>query len=73
VKRAVRLSAGAIHDLARLPAYVEVDSPATAERVRACLQAAIASLDEFAERGRPGPEAGLRELVAPFGRAAYIV
>lgn len=37
------------------------------------LQAAIASLDEMAERGRRTRTVGIRELVVPFGSAAYIV
>jgi len=37
------------------------------------LAGAIRSLDVFPERGRPSGVANVRELVVPFGRAAYVV
>jgi plasmid stabilization system protein ParE len=40
----------------------------------ALLAAAFASLSELSERGRPSvTQPGLRELVVPFRRAAYII
>ena len=36
------------------------------------LLSALQSLEEHAERGRPGPAANLRALVIPFGSGAYV-
>lgn len=53
--------------------YLAMRSPAAALRAYDTLEAAIRSLDEFSERGRPGPEPELRELIVRFGQGAYVV
>jgi plasmid stabilization system protein ParE len=53
--------------------YLAVRSPSAALRAYDTLTTAIKSLDEFSERGRPGPEPALRELIVPFGSGAYVV
>lgn len=73
MKRDVRLTSAANRDLARLIDYLAKRSPSAALRAADALEAAIFSLDEFSERGRPGPEPGLRELIVPFGDGAYVV
>ena len=37
------------------------------------LTRAVESLDMLSDRGRPSATVGVRELVVPFGRSAYIV
>ncbi|HWF77184.1 MAG TPA: type II toxin-antitoxin system RelE/ParE family toxin [Caulobacteraceae bacterium] len=73
MKRRVRLTSPANRDLTRLIDYLDVRSPAAALRAFETLDAAIRSLDEFSERGRPGSEPGLRELIVRFGSGAYVV
>jgi len=73
LKRRVRLTSPANRDLTRLIDYLDVRSPAAALRAFETLEAAIRSLDEFSERGRPGSEPGLRELIVRFGSGAYVV
>lgn len=72
MKRTVRLSAAALRDMSRLPDFLRLDSPRAATRARTVLLAALQSLEEFAERGRPTSGQDLRELVIPFGSSAYV-
>ena len=61
-------------DLWRLDDFLAAKSPAAAERAISALQSAIASLDLMAERGRLSTSCpDVRELVIPFGSAAYVV
>ncbi|RYF92491.1 MAG: type II toxin-antitoxin system RelE/ParE family toxin, partial [Caulobacteraceae bacterium] len=60
-------------DFERLLDFLAPKSPSATRRARDALVRAITSLDEFAERGRPTGNAGVRELIVPFGSAAYIV
>jgi toxin ParE1/3/4 len=73
LKRDVRLTSAANRDLARVVDFLADRNPAAALRAYDTLDAAIQSLDEFSERGRPGPEPDLRELIVPFGSGAYVV
>jgi DNA-binding transcriptional ArsR family regulator/plasmid stabilization system protein ParE len=73
LRREVRLTSAANRDLARLVDFLADKSPKAALRAADVLDAAITSLDEFSERGRPGPDAGLRELIVPFGVGAYVI
>jgi plasmid stabilization system protein ParE len=73
LKRGVRLTSFANRDLLRLVDFLAEVNPAAALRAHDTLEAAIRSLDEFSERGRPGPEPGERELIVPFGSGAYVV
>ena len=67
------VSVAAAADIERLHAFLVDKSPDAARRAVAVLVRAIQSLDALAERGRPSGVAGLRELVVPFGRSAYVV
>jgi toxin ParE1/3/4 len=54
----------AIDDVERLHAFLEEKAPFAARRIRAALLRAGEGLRVFPERGRSGPSAGTRELVA---------
>jgi plasmid stabilization system protein ParE len=69
----ITVSQEALADLARLHDFLEGKSPRAAERAIATLVAAIQSLDNFPERGRPSGAANLRELIVPFGRSSYVL
>ena len=73
MKRKVRLRPAAEADLYRLAEFIVEKNPRAALRLGETLRNAILSLDEMAERGRPGPRKDLRELVVRFGRSRYIV
>jgi len=72
VSRPVRFSPDAADDLDRLAAFLVDKSPAAALRAVGAITHGAESLETFPERGRP-LEGGLRELVIPFGRYAYVV
>ena len=71
MKLAVARAAAA--DLARLRAFLADNNPAAAQRAISGIVDAIDSLAAFPGRGRASGVAGLRELVVPFGRSAYVV
>jgi plasmid stabilization system protein ParE len=52
---------------------VEVESPRSAERVRASTIEALESLNQMPNRGRPASEEDFRELVVRFGRTGYVI
>jgi plasmid stabilization system protein ParE len=58
LKREVRIASAANLDLARLVDFLAVRNANAALRAADALEAAIRSLDEFSERGRPGPDPG---------------
>jgi plasmid stabilization system protein ParE len=60
-------------DLERLRSFLDDKNPAAARRLVVTLDNAIRSLTIFPERGRRSGTAGVRELVVPFGRSAYIL
>ncbi len=66
------VSAEALGDLERLRHFLARESPAAGARAAAALEAAIQSLHDFPDRGRPAG-ADLRELNVPFGRSAYVL
>jgi plasmid stabilization system protein ParE len=68
----VRLLPRASVDLHRLPEFLDAKSVLAGARSRQVLADAITSLRDLPNRGRPGPRAGVRELVVAFGRDAYI-
>lgn len=71
--RKVELTIPAARDLERLAAFLHnADAQAASQKAMRALTAALRTLEMFAERGRPSRE-GLRELVVPFGRRAYII
>jgi plasmid stabilization system protein ParE len=67
------VAASAATDLIRLHAFLASKNPVAARRAAGALVRAIASLERFPERGRPSHIPGLRELIVPFGRSAYLV
>ena len=67
------VSRAAAADLQRLRAFLADKDPNAAQRAVSGIIRAIDSLDLFPDRGRPSAIAGVRELIVPFGRAAYIV
>ena len=70
----VRLTPQAATDLARLDAFLRSKDPRAADRLTANLFAAFDRLSEHPSLGRPAtaPER-VRELVARFGRRAYVI
>jgi plasmid stabilization system protein ParE len=69
----ILLSEAALTDLHRLRSFIEEKDATSAKRAADKLLSAIASLQDFPNRGRSAPSLGLRELIVPFGRPAYIV
>lgn len=67
------VSRAAAADLQRLRAFLFEKDPPAAQRAVSGIVRAIDSLDLFPDRGRPSEVSGVRELVVPFGRSAYIV
>jgi plasmid stabilization system protein ParE len=63
----------AAFDLHRLRASLAETNPRAAQRAAAALAKAIQSLELFPDRGHPSKLAGMRELIVPFGRSAYVV
>jgi addiction module RelE/StbE family toxin len=61
----------AVRDLASARAYIAQDNPPATDRQVRRVLAAVASLLQFPEIGRPGRRAGTRELVVD--RTPYIV
>lgn len=66
------VSPEAFDDLQRLRAFLASESPNAAARTVRLLEAAIESLADLPQRGRPASP-DIRELVVPFGRSAYIL
>ena len=73
MKRQVRLTSAANRDVVRLVEFLLDKNPNAAMRAADTLDLAMLSLAEFSERGRPGSEPNLRELIVPFGSGAYVV
>jgi plasmid stabilization system protein ParE len=67
------VSRDAVADIDRLRAFLTDKNPAAAERAVTTIVAAIQSLDMSPDRGRPTGTVGVRELIAPFGRSAYVL
>jgi plasmid stabilization system protein ParE len=51
-------------DRDRIIAFIEIENPIAARHVLAAILAAVDSLADFSQRGRPGLVDGTRELVA---------
>lgn len=67
------VSSAAQSDLERLHAFLQDKSPAAAQRAVGVLGAAMRSLDSFPQRGLISSIPGVRELIVPFGRSAYVL
>jgi plasmid stabilization system protein ParE len=73
VTREVRLAIRARIDPDRLVDFLVDKSPRAASRARATLVEALNSLADLPDRGRPGPDDGLRELPVHFGHGSYVI
>lgn len=60
----VRVTEPASRDLSDTEEWLQARSPAAASRLTGTLRAALASLTELPNRGRPGAAPGTRELLA---------
>jgi plasmid stabilization system protein ParE len=67
------VTSSAADDLARLRKFQIDKNPSAARRAVAVIADAIDSLAIFPDRGKPSEVDGLRELIVPFGRSAYVV
>lgn len=67
------VSQEALADVERLRIFLAEKSSEAAQRAAAVLIAAIETLHTFPDRGRPCGPSGLRELIVPFGRSAYVI
>ena len=67
------VSSAAQSDLERLREFLQDKSPTAAQHAVSVLDAAMGSLDAFPERGLPSDVPGVRELIVPFGRSAYVL
>lgn len=61
----------AVRDLAEIRDYIARDNPQAASRVAAHIRRSVAQLGDLPHIGRPGREAGTRELI--ITRTPYIV
>lgn len=67
------VSRAAWTDVERLRAFLIDRNPRAGQQAVAALVNAVQSLEGAPERGRPSGQAGVRELIVPFGRSAYIL
>ena len=67
------VSRRALADLERLHQFLAEREPGAARRAAASLNAAIQSLTELPNRGRPSGIPRIRELVVPFGHSTYVL
>jgi plasmid stabilization system protein ParE len=67
------VSPDAVADLERLRTFLADKSPAAAQRAAETIILTMQSLDTFPDRGHPIGTAGVREVLAPFGRSAYVI
>jgi plasmid stabilization system protein ParE len=72
MKRAIRILPDARADMAWLEKDLESKSPRAAIRAANAITAAIRSLTEYSDRGRP-LGADVRELIVRFGRDGYVI
>jgi toxin ParE1/3/4 len=67
----VRWSPEAVADFTAMIQYIRNDNPSTALRVARAIYDAVAQLNTFSNRGRPGRVNGTREL--PLQRLPFVV
>jgi toxin ParE1/3/4 len=67
------ISRAAAADLERLRLFLADKNSSAAQRAIADLVEAIDSLSALPDRGKPSGVSGLRDLIVPFGRSAYVV
>jgi plasmid stabilization system protein ParE len=67
------VSSAALSDLERLQAFLRDKNPTAAQRAVTVLDAAMRSLDACPLRGLLSSVPGVRELIVPFGRSAYVL
>jgi plasmid stabilization system protein ParE len=73
MRREVRLTARAKHDLSRLEAFLIEKSPDAARRAVEAIVSAVHSLVDHAERGHAGPQPDLRQIPVTFGNSGYVI
>ncbi len=73
MRREVRLTARARHDLSRLERFLVEKSPDAARRAVDSIVNAIQSLADHAERGHAGPRTDLRQIPVAFGNSGYVI
>ena len=73
MRREVRLTARAKHDLSRLEVFLIEKSPDAARRAVDAIAKAVSSLAEHAERGHVGPRSDLRQIPVAFGNSGYVI
>jgi plasmid stabilization system protein ParE len=69
----VVISGEATADLARLREFLADRNPAAAQRATTTIAQGIDSLAAYPDRATPSDAEGLRELIVPFGRSAYVI
>jgi len=67
------LSAEALDDLERLRVFLAENNPQASARAARVLVDAAESLLDFPRRGAPSQVHSVRELLVPFGSAAYLM
>jgi toxin ParE1/3/4 len=58
-------------DVQRLVAFIAVKNPAAARKMKLKLFSGLSRLSDVPELGRPGQQAGIRELIVPPYVAVY--
>jgi plasmid stabilization system protein ParE len=67
------VAAAALADFERLHAFLARKNASVAADAVLGLDAALQRLTSFPDVGRPSGKPGIRELVVPFGRSAYVI
>jgi len=69
----VVVSRAAIADVARLRDFLIGNNERAARRAVVLIDDAMKLLADFPHRGRPSGIPGVRELIVPFGKSAYVL
>jgi len=67
------VSRPALADIQRLHEFLASKDAAAAQTAVAVIDRAAQSLLDLPQRGRPSGISGIRELLVPFGRSAYLL
>ncbi|MBL8551048.1 MAG: type II toxin-antitoxin system RelE/ParE family toxin [Hyphomonadaceae bacterium] len=73
MSRRVELRPAAERDLDRLAEFVAQLDPRAGDKRERDLREALRKLGERPFKGRPGPQANLRQLTIRFGRSSYLI
>ena len=69
----IHFSMEAADDLERVREFLDINNPEASKRALRTIFAALERVEEFPALGRPTEDAGIRQIVIPFGAAGYIV